>query len=766
MRLLSLRSLLWLCVASLLALPATAQVLKGSVPAPTGSTILVPEDSFPGGVLTGVVIGPDDKPVANAQVNMDGGVPITLSGEVIGDPPSTDQKPQTNRTPTHNLLSLQGPEGCADILQKAQALAPGGPPLAWYDPQGQDGEIGDITNPSGGTIKTDAHGRFALCVPPDAKKVDVSLGDGSVHTSVPASPQFPPDPCAQGGRFFQPAARVSVCQKLSDPVLTQGGQTWNLQRAVAISSGGDRVLTSLRTPRDLKPGPATLSFVNGDGKPVQFTGGVFKIINARLDREQLHSHQGADFEYTAQFGDGSVRPCVHVTVVGPIMLVQPPPEIIVVDANGVGRFKGKIRATQVAPGSTVPFDINPTITNCGINPGPIQTGEKNPGPIGTPGEVNPGPINTPGGDVSLNPQPLPPRTGTPGEKNPGPPSTPSDSEMKLSLTPGPVAVNPFVKQGSNGKAPAPQQVAMTSPTPGNLGPEHTMDETAMQKYEKAPKTMSPCNFQTTTPVITAVEGVTQPTVFTQQQGLNYFTVHGCNFGTTPGHVYLVLKLNNGYNVGFGNAVELHLVQGTNPWQPNSIAVQVDPSLGGYLDQTGVTLRVVTSKGQTAELHNQTFHAERVQFTMLWMPRSQVQFGSANPTLTPTFTTAPSQNSTIVPLNGGPSRLDPMTAAVDRTITNVGGPFSVQDDIWSFSQMQPGFQVSQAVPYYENWGGAGCSQTSGKWGTYWDSATQFRVHVQGCFHSGTGAFRSSNAHYGLLLSGLGPKGVMPWPDGMK
>jgi hypothetical protein len=713
-----------LCVLVVLAsLPASGQVIKGSVPAPAGSSILVPAGAFPGGVLTGVVIGPDDKPVANAQVNLAEGVPITLSGEVIGDQPPDQKPPNPNKPPSPNLTPLRTPQDCAGVLQKAAALDPNGPPLAWSDPQGQDGEIGDITSPTGGTIKTDAQGRFALCVLSNAKQVDVSLGDGSVHTSVPAVSQFPPDPCAQAGRFFQPAARLSVCQRLSDPTLTQGDQTWTLQRAVAISAGGDRVLTSLRTPRDLKPGPATLSFVNGDGKPEQFTGGVFKIVNARLDRAQLHSHQGADFEYTVQFGDGSVRPCVHITVAGPIALVQPPPEIIAVDASGIGHFSGKIRATQVAPGTAVPFVIQLSVSQCGSGPQSV------------------------------------------GEQAPGPPGSPGNREMKLSLTPGPVAVNQFVKQ-TTGTATAPTPIAMNPPAPTLNGPEHTMDST--NKYAKAPAPMSSCNFQNKTPVINNVVGVKQPTVFTQENGLNYFTIQGCNFGATAGHVYLMLRKNEG--IGFPNQVELYLTSGNNPWEDNSIAVLVDPSLSGYLDQDGVILRVVTAKGLTAERDRQVFHAERVPVTMLWMPRSQVQLGDTNASLTPTFTTSPPGSTLIIADSGcssGPNpRGDAFTAGVDRSISNVGSPFTAHDDIWDFSKMRPGFDVAYATPSYENWDGAGCSQTSGKWGTYWDSATSLRVHVQGCYHSGTGDFRSSNAHYALLVCARGPKGVQPWPDGMK
>jgi hypothetical protein len=732
-----------LCVLCLVvvtvSLPSAAQVLKGSVPAPAGSTILVPEDSFPGGVLTGVVIGPDDKPVANAQVNVTDAVPITLSGEVIGDQPQSPEKPPNPNRPQELVPAVKTAQDCAAVLQQFTGGV--------HPPNPNSGAPGASVPGASPSLITDAQGRFALCVPSNAKQIEVSLGDGSVHTSVPAVSQFPPDRCAQAGRFFQPAARVSVCQRLTSPTLTQAGQTWTLQRAVAISSGGDRVLTSLRTPRDLKPGPATLSFVNGDGKPQQFTGGVFKIVNARLDREQLHSHQGADFEYTAQFGDGSVRPCVHVTVAGPIVLVQAPPEIIAVDASGLGRFSGKIRATQVSPGSAVPFDINPTITNCEKNPGPTGlVGERNPGPTGTPGGKDPGPV------------------GTPGEKQPGPAGSPSNGEMKLSLVPGPVAVNPFVQQEKRGTEPLPQQVAVNMPPPTINGPEHTMD--AMDKYTHAPKPMSICNFQTQSPVITAVEGVKQPTVFTQQQGLNYFTVHGCNFGTTPGHVYLMLKPNTGAAFTFPTAVELYLMQGNNPWQANSIDVYVPESLSGYLDQNGVTLRVTTAKNLTAELNNQTFHAEREDLTMFWMPRSQVQLGDANPSLMPTFISSTPQSNTIIPTGPGTGRLDLMTAQVDRSVTNVGSPFTVQDDVWQFGAMTPGFEVLYATPYFQNWNGTGCDQTSGKWGTSWDSSTQFRVHVQGCYHNGTGAFRSSQAQYALQVRARGPKGVQPWPQGMK
>jgi hypothetical protein len=56
--------------------------------------------------------------------------------------------------------------------------------------------------------------------------------------------------------------------------------------------------------------------------------------------------------------------CVDMSLAGPITMVKSPPTQVPVDASGHGKFGGKIRATQVAPGSSVPFDINPRFHSC------------------------------------------------------------------------------------------------------------------------------------------------------------------------------------------------------------------------------------------------------------------------------------------------------------------------------------------------------------------------------------------------------------------
>jgi hypothetical protein len=46
------------------------------------------------------------------------------------------------------------------------------------------------------------------------------------------------------------------------------------------------------------------------------------------------------------------------------VLTEPPPAQLTVNGDGHSSIKGKIRATQVAPGSTVPFEIKLNVYDC------------------------------------------------------------------------------------------------------------------------------------------------------------------------------------------------------------------------------------------------------------------------------------------------------------------------------------------------------------------------------------------------------------------
>jgi hypothetical protein len=350
--------------------PATPQA------APPNSTILVPDTAFPGGVLTGVVIGPDDQPVPNTPVEIAGGVPATLTGEVIGEQPSPcpadnpDCQParEPQRTPTGQPAPApQPPVDCASLLQQANLPGqPQGTPATGAPTPGQaNNPAGTATqaSASGPQALTDAAGRFALCMAPTVPQVNVNLPGGSKVTIKPEggqspAPDRPPD-------FFQPDQKISVKGRLRDPRATQNGRTWLLPAVVAWSPDGRKTITAFKTPKQLTPGTAQISYIGSDGRQHQTEGTVFRILRAFIDRAQLHSNQGATFEYDVQFAPETGQSlCVEMHIAGPIVLMQPPAPVISIDANGLGRFGGKIRATQVTPGAAVPFDITPNIHIC------------------------------------------------------------------------------------------------------------------------------------------------------------------------------------------------------------------------------------------------------------------------------------------------------------------------------------------------------------------------------------------------------------------
>lgn len=392
--------------------------------APANSTILVPANAYPGGLLTGVVLGPDDQPVPNTPVTIAGAVPADLGGEVVGDPvpcSSTDPAcqpqppaqtgsnptpPATPRTPagtpttpagavpgvpTRTAGSTPGtpatpgtPINCASLLATARTVGgalvptpastpsstPAGGVFMGPTPQQPAGTPG-VPQPGtpAGTVQavTDAAGRFALCMAPSAPSLSVSLPGGSsvavpAIAGQPSAPSAPPD-------FYQPGQNITVTGRITDPTATQNGHVWNLPIARAWSPDGSQTITVVRAPKSLDPGPVQISYNGPDGQRHSSQGTAFRIIRAFLDRSELHTNQGARFEYDVQFQAGGTgqQLCVQMHIAGPIVLTQAPPEVIPFDANGLGRFSGRIRALPVAPGSTVPFDLGPTIHVCGSN---------------------------------------------------------------------------------------------------------------------------------------------------------------------------------------------------------------------------------------------------------------------------------------------------------------------------------------------------------------------------------------------------------------
>jgi hypothetical protein len=391
-------------------------------PAPANSTVLVPDNAYPGGLLTGVVVGPDDKPVPNTPVEIAGGVPATLGGVVIGEPApcpagtpgcatQNPQQPSAGNTPPGAVpparTAIPGsapsagnvppssfpPVNCASVLQAAATPpagtpAPGQPnstpagvpvpgqpsnPAGAYLPTGapvpgQAGSSPAPATPAGtaGTtqVVTDALGRFALCMAPSVPTLSVNLPGGA---KVPVSAiQGQPPALSQPPDFFQGGQKIALGGSPRDFTVTQNGNTWQPPVARAWSPDGRQSVTTFMIPRTLQPGAAQIYYTGGDGQRHTAQGSVFRIIRAFLDHEQLHSEQGATFEYDVQFAaQAGPQLCVEMQTLGPIVMVKAPPHVIPIDASGLGRFTGKIRATPVAPGATVPFDLKPDIHACG-----------------------------------------------------------------------------------------------------------------------------------------------------------------------------------------------------------------------------------------------------------------------------------------------------------------------------------------------------------------------------------------------------------------
>lgn len=389
-----MRRHIWLLLVVLAlasSLPCSAQVLKGSTPSPektaTPNRLLLPSSGFAGGVLTGYVIGPDNQPVPNAPVTINGGV---LMGEVIGDPIKKDEKqPSTSGGPwIRRGEGSFGPEygrpgSFTDWQRSAIDVCKAGPGATQANPgppdkpsfQWGDGHSagGSAASPQWGGL-TNAAGGFIVCVPPDAKDVRVSLGSDAVggaggavsiliglnQPGVPQGLSAPPSFCGRGQSFDLNGAFPHASYE-------QEGQAGEMPVAMALNGDGKTALTTIECANSLHPGPVKLSITDGTSHVREYQTHVFQFIDGALDQTQLMGGQPADFWYEIQMGpeEAGKSLCVAVTVAGPVVLTKPPAHEVTLNGDGRARVSGKIRATHVAPGSTIPFVIHPKFSECG-----------------------------------------------------------------------------------------------------------------------------------------------------------------------------------------------------------------------------------------------------------------------------------------------------------------------------------------------------------------------------------------------------------------
>ncbi|HXZ26860.1 MAG TPA: hypothetical protein VEG08_02555 [Terriglobales bacterium] len=359
------------------SLPASAQVLKGSKPAPekpNPNRLLLPSSAFAGGILTGYVMGPDNQPVANAPVSVNGG---ELMGEVIGDPikKKEEQRHEPPQSPSGGSFT-DWQRTALDFCKAGPGANPGphdgnpGPPdepsFQW---SGRAATGEDAASPQWGGF-TNAAGGFLICVPPGAKDLQVSTGGseggGAVSVLValdqPSVSQLPSDPpsfCSRGAQF-------DLNGTFPHATAEQDGQVSDMAVVMAIGPAGQAVSTVECSP-GLHPGPVELSITDGSSHTREYHAHIFQFVDGALDREHLLGGQPADFWYEVQMGpeEAGKSLCVDVSVAGPVVLTKPPAPRVQLNGDGRGRISGNIQTTHVAPGSTVPFVIHAQFTECG-----------------------------------------------------------------------------------------------------------------------------------------------------------------------------------------------------------------------------------------------------------------------------------------------------------------------------------------------------------------------------------------------------------------
>lgn len=118
------------------------------------------------------------------------------------------------------------------------------------------------------------------------------------------------------------------------------------------------------------------------------------------------------------------------------------------------------------------------------------------------------------------------------------------------------------------------------------------------------------------PYFASVDGRAQGVVFTPGKS---FTLQGCGFGQRKGSVAL-----NGSSGGLSNVALL-----VQSWSDTAITVQVDPKLGGVMDQASVEVVVSRSDGRRLQQVGHAFEAAREAIKLTSLPTGVLSRESPN-----------------------------------------------------------------------------------------------------------------------------------------
>jgi len=262
-----------------------------------------------------------------------------------------------------------------------------------------------------------------------------------------------------------------------------------------------------------------------------------------------------------------------------------------------------------------------------------------------------------------------------------------------------------------------------------------------------------------------VSGGTAAATFTQQQGVNFYTITGCSLGD-PG-INAKVFVYSGGNFRLDFQVE--------EWSDSGIKMRVDPGLRGVSDQDNLTLVLQRNDGKQTAKSGFRFYAAREKVALDRFPKADFSLNKFTPTktsdLSPQYS-SPSSREVEPNIPGYTAGVSWACSDCDynRDHPNFSYYTPQGEDIYSFKELQPGFVPTDASMVYADLQcPSGPLHKEGSFGVRW-VGDDLHVQWQGqtCTTNGCGGFGQPDcfisppgSNYAVKLWVEGPRGIDPW-----
>lgn len=267
-----------------------------------------------------------------------------------------------------------------------------------------------------------------------------------------------------------------------------------------------------------------------------------------------------------------------------------------------------------------------------------------------------------------------------------------------------------------------------------------------------------------------VSGAEGPVTFTTDPTGNFYTITGCSFGTAGPNAKAYIYLGNSFHQEFQ----------IQEWNDAYIKCNLDPSLTGVGDQDNLTLVVQRYDGKQAVKTGFKFYAMRETRRLAAFP--QKYFSLDKLTATDLSDLQGGIQSPVDPTGYFPNNTaegywyDPDLQPIpDKGFHTQQNTPPSGTDIYEFSHLSPGFEVTSASLSWPDPGGY-CSAhagklvaTSGAFGGQWNGSQLWITwqgwncnwNKQNCSPLCTDVFAVPVTDYAVDVIVEGPRGLDPW-----